>query len=68
MCEQVYGLLLRDIGGGAPTRSARENSLLSQKNPNVWGDCPANQLASPSPQASLFCAAYSFRGYASEVH
>ena len=33
MSEQVYELLLLDIGGGAPTRSARENSLLSQKKP-----------------------------------
>ena len=42
--------------------------FLARKNAKVWGDCPANQLASPSPQASLFRAAYAFRGYANEMH
>ena len=37
MCEQVYGLLLRDIGGGAPTRSARENSLLIARKTLTFG-------------------------------
>ena len=26
----------------------------ARKNPNVWGDCPANQLASPSPRPHYF--------------
>ena len=40
--------------------------FLARKISNIWGDCPANQLASPSPQASLFRAAYAFRGYVAE--
>ena len=53
---------------GPPHDPLGKTHFLARKNPNVWGDCPANQLASPSPQASLFGAAYSFRGYASEMH
>ena len=51
---------------GPPHDPLGKTHFLARKNPKVWGDCLANQLASPSPQASLFCAAYSFRGYASK--
>ena len=43
---------------GPPNDPHGKTHFLARKNPNVWGDCPANQLASPSPQASLFGVAY----------
>ena len=42
---------------GPPHDPLEKTHFLARENPNVWGDCPANQLASPGPQASLFCTA-----------
>ena len=46
--------------------------FLANKNANVWVDYPAypaNQLALPSPQASLFRAFYAFRvAYVTEMY
>ena len=35
---------------GPPHDPLGKTHFLARKNPNVWGDCPANQLASPSPR------------------
>ena len=59
-------------GGGVvvepPHDPLGKTLFLARKISSNWGDCPANELASPSPQASLFRAAYAFRGYVTEMH
>ena len=60
------GSLSRILVVEPPQDPLGKTLFLARKICNIWGDCPANQLASPSPQASLFRAAYAFRGYVAE--
>ena len=60
------GSLSRILVVEPPQDPLGKTLFLARKISNIWGDCPANQLASPSPQASLFRAAYAFRGYLAE--
>ena len=60
------GSLSRILVVEPPQDPLGKTLFLARKISNIWGDCPANQLASPSPQASLFRAAYAFRGYVAE--
>ena len=60
------GSLSRILVVEPPQDPLGKTLFLARKISNIWGDCPANQLASPSPQVSLFRAAYAFRGYVAE--